>query len=222
MKRHILLALLVCLLTAQVALAADRTWEVTITNVTASQIIGPPVVATHNHKARIFRAGKPASDELAAIAEDADSSGLLAALEDDENVLSVAAGSGPLFPGDSVTLMVTTSGDFQRLSAVSMLVTTNDAFFGVDSHILHDGRKDTSIDAPAYDAGSEANDELCASIPGPPCGNPFVRVTAGAEGFRPHPSGHLRPRRSRPGGAQLAQPSGRDPLRPAVTLRASL
>jgi hypothetical protein len=38
-----------------------------------------------------------------------------------------------------------------------------------------------------YDAGTEANTESCAHIPGPPCGNKFVRVTEGAEGVvAPH------------------------------------
>ena len=38
-----------------------------------------------------------------------------------------------------------------------------------------------------YDAGTEANTESCAHIPGPPCGSKFVRVTAGAEGVvAPH------------------------------------
>jgi hypothetical protein len=33
-----------------------------------------------------------------------------------------------------------------------------------------------------YDAGSEHDTEACAHIPGPPCGNPGVRVEEGAEG----------------------------------------
>ncbi len=36
--------------------------------------------------------------------------------------------------------------------------------------------------ARVFDAGSEADTESCAHIPGPPCGNPGVRVTDGAEG----------------------------------------
>ncbi len=37
--------------------------------------------------------------------------------------------------------------------------------------------------SPAYDAGTEVNNEMCAYIPGPPCGNGGVRDTAGAEGY---------------------------------------
>ena len=35
----------------------------------------------------------------------------------------------------------------------------------------------------AYDAGSEANNEICAFIPGPSCGIFFVRDPEGAEGY---------------------------------------
>jgi hypothetical protein len=73
------------------------------------------------------------------------------------------------------------------ISLAGMLVSTNDAFVGLDGYTLPFGLfnslKDTSIDAPAFDAGSEANTESCAHIPGPPCGSPGVRVTDGAEGF---------------------------------------
>ena len=73
-------------------------------------------------------------------------------------------------------------GRFDRLSLVGMLVTTNDAFYGLSQHALpkHRGGATTG---PAYDAGSEANTEMCAHIPGPPCGNAGVRMTNGAEGF---------------------------------------
>ena len=35
----------------------------------------------------------------------------------------------------------------------------------------------------AYDAGSEENNEDCAYIPGPPCGNPFMDSGMPAEGY---------------------------------------
>ena len=66
---------------------------------------------------------------------------------------------------------------------------TNDAFFALDGArgpIVRDG---LSRYSPAYDAGSEANDEQCASIPGPACGGNgglegegFVHVHAGVHG----------------------------------------
>jgi hypothetical protein len=50
-----------------------------------------------------------------------------------------------------------------------MLIPTNDSFValeGVPLPVL--GARD--LHAPAYDAGTEANDQSCARIPGPRCG----------------------------------------------------
>jgi hypothetical protein len=50
-----------------------------------------------------------------------------------------------------------------------MLIPTNDTFFALDSFVLPIvGAKTRSV--PAYDAGTEANDQRCATIPGPRCG----------------------------------------------------
>lgn len=64
---------------------------------------------------------------------------------------------------------------------LGMLVTTNDTFYALDSQSVRRGSG--TFYAFAYDAGSEKNTQRCAHIPGPPCGNAGVRVTAGAEGF---------------------------------------
>ena len=83
------------------------------------------------------------------------------------------------------------SGRRLVVSAVGVLATTNDAFFGALSLPVPPaqirGIGLTSLAAtylaPAWDAGSEANTESCDEIPGPPCGNGGVRHTEGAEGF---------------------------------------
>lgn len=163
--------------------AAQKTVTVYITNI-SKQIISPPVAVSHSWAVRVFTPGRSASAELAALAEDGDSSALVAALEADDNVLDVAVADGPLMPGQTVSLDLAVTGFFDRISAVGMLVTTNDAFFGLENLSLRGSP--TSIvrtTAPAYDAGTEFNSESCVFIPGPPCGSPMVRDTAGAEGF---------------------------------------
>lgn len=157
---------------------AHAQWRVTITNATANQIISPPVVVSHSTAADLWEAGQPALDEVAALAEDADSSGLLALLGSLPAVTDFAIADGVLLPGDSVTLEIASGS---RLSALGMLVTTNDTFFGLDSARVRGGAG--TFYAPAYDAGSERNTQRCSHIPGPPCGNGGVRVTTGAEGF---------------------------------------
>ena len=37
--------------------------------------------------------------------------------------------------------------------------------------------------SPAYDAGTEENDELCTSIPGPACGGTGLEASGNGEGF---------------------------------------
>ena len=63
-----------------------------------------------------------------------------------------------------------------------MLATTNDAFFGIQG-VKVQKKQVMTVGAIAYDAGSETNSESCSTIPGPPCGNPFLRDTADAEGY---------------------------------------
>lgn len=182
MKRALVLAMaMMAAATWAIPAAAQHTVTVQITNL-SRQIISPPVVASHTWKVSIFAPGKPASSDLAALAEDGDGSGLVDLLSNHDEVLDVAAASGPILPGETATLQLETRGRFNRLSAVGMLVTTNDAFFGLSNFYLDPGQPVQRVAAPAWDAGTEANNESCEFIPGPPCGNPFMRDTVGAEG----------------------------------------
>ncbi|MEL7059661.1 MAG: spondin domain-containing protein [Acidobacteriota bacterium] len=185
LTRAVLLFAIVSLAVASTASAQlTETYRITFTNITRAQVISPPVVATHSIRASIFNVGEPASPELAGVAEDAMNDPLVAALDVNPEVHRVlVAGDGPIPPGESVTIEIEATSEFPRLSAVGMLVQTNDAFFGVDTFALLGGPWRKIVMAPAYDAGSEENNELCAFIPGPPCGSAGVRATDNAEGF---------------------------------------
>ena len=154
--------------------------RVTVTNLSSGQILSPPVVIAHRASFQLFSSGTPASPELAALAEDADNDPLLALLDQDPRVLRTAVGSGAIPPGGSATIEIATNGAHRYFTVVGMLVTTNDAFFAVQG--LEAAPGTVSSNALAYDAGSEANNEDCAYIPGPPCNNPFQR-TQTSEGF---------------------------------------
>ena len=98
------------------------------------------------------------------------------------SVWNYAVGSGPIMPGNSATIQITTQRRSPYISAVGMLAVTNDAIFAVRAvKAPHFG--EVMVEAEAYDAGSEANSESCTYIPGPPCENAGVRDTAEAEGF---------------------------------------
>ncbi len=182
---HVLMLVAVLALTASIAGAQDlRDYRIRITNLTHMQIFAPPVIAVHGSGARIFEAGMPASDALATLAEDGDGSSLMAGLMADSSVSQVISGDGVIMPGETVILELAGLMRPARLSVVGMLVSTNDAFFGLDSAPIAGGRPGRQVFmVSAWDAGSEANNESCDFIPGPPCGNPGVRATAGAEGY---------------------------------------
>jgi hypothetical protein len=183
MKRTLFLGALGAILFSLAAPAAAQDMvKVKITNV-SRQIISPPLVVTHSSEARVFRPGRPASDELAALAEDGDASALVALLETSDAVLDIAVANGPLLPGQTVVFELESQGQFNLVSAVGMLVTTNDAFFGLDSHFARKNGPAQRLGVPAWDAGTEYNSESCDYIPGPPCGNPMMRDTDGAEGI---------------------------------------
>jgi hypothetical protein len=167
------------------------TYEVTITNITQHQIFSTPIVATHAVNTRVFHVGESVGMPFWLMAEDGLHVPLVEHLQADPRVHDVTNAPAFLMPGQSVTLEVESQHPFYRLSAVGMLVTTNDAFFGLDSFALPGGPWLRRTSVPAYDAGTEANSESCDFIPGPPCGSEGVRDTGGAEGFiAVHPGIH--------------------------------
>ncbi len=182
------LAVLFVLLNVTAALADSndrhrgRIHTVTITNITQGQIFSPPVVMVHDRSFKLFELGEPASYEIYSLAEDGLTGPIVSYIEDLGSVFDYQVSQGPVLPGQSVSFEVVTHGRHQLISALGMLVSTNDAFFAVRG-IPAGYRKMTTEYAKAYDAGSEANLEACAQIPGPPCGNGGVRNTEGAEGY---------------------------------------
>jgi hypothetical protein len=197
MRRRWALGLAMAAALATIALAApasaggSTTWKVTVTNLTppgpgapGSQPLSPPLFVVHSERVHVWQVGELASHGVATIAEDADNRVLESALPQLAGVRTVFTGAGgPIPSGQSRTFTVQTSGRFDRLSVVTMLVNTNDAFTGLDALQLR-GRGVT-LERMAYDAGSERNNELTAFIPGPCCNHPFVRDPEG-ELIRPH------------------------------------
>ncbi len=176
-------------LTASVLLAHDKSEEmmvdVSLTNLTHGQILSPVFVARHDASAdALYSLGGVASTGLAQMAEDADASGLLEAWDPEGNdsiseAMVAKLNGGPIAPGETVTMNFDIDDSRTLLSFASMLVSTNDAFIGAN-HL--DVSKSRTLMLNVYDAGTEANSEDCAFIPGPPCGN-HLHDPADAEGF---------------------------------------
>ncbi len=148
------------------------TFELTVTNVTSAQPFSPLTAIAAEDEFQIFRLAEPASEALEQIAEGGDNSLLLASAGTDEQVYSSVGGMGAIMPGMSETLTLSVPVedlDNAFLSAVTMLVNTNDAItalhgIALSSLAVGDSQR---IMARAYDAGTEANSEAAGTIPGP-------------------------------------------------------
>jgi hypothetical protein len=168
--------------------AAGRFFDVTVTNLTRGQQFTPILVASHRSGIRLFDLGQPASPGLQTVAEEGNVAPLTAALEARPGVLQVVNSGALLAPGASVTIRVRTAENFDRVSVAAMLIPTNDAFFALNGMRIAPGIMKKTFTSVAYDSGSERNDELCASIPGPffdECGGPGggAAPAGGEEGY---------------------------------------
>ncbi len=178
MKRTIYAALATASLGAvQTASATD--FDVTITNLTNQIHFTPFLVAAHPDGNNLFVTGQPASANLQAMAEGGDISGL----EADVNGLGATVVANPvgglLAPASSISFNMNTDGTSNdRLSIVAMLLPTNDAFAGLNAVEIPTDPGTYVFNVPAYDAGTEANDEIIngggmpgvAGIPADPSG----------------------------------------------------
>ncbi len=154
-------------------------FEVTVTNLTNAQPLSPVAVIAHTDGYQVFAVGQAASPGLEELAEGGSPASLIAEADASAAVIETTAGTGPIGPGASETIrLVVLESELNglRLSTSTMLVNTNDAItgtnaIGVGDFISGDRASYLTI---AYDAGTEANDELAIHIPGP---------AAGGEGF---------------------------------------
>ena len=142
-------------------------FEITITNLTNAQIFSPLRSEAHAPGTSLFSAGEGASEGIENMAESGDNAQLLVDLEDLE--ADMVESGGPVLPRATITLTLTSEDGNRLISAVGMLVGTNDAFFGLGA--VRPRGKFNTYRVVAYDAGTEDNDENCNHIPGPPCAN---------------------------------------------------
>ncbi len=159
--------------------APTATFEVTVTNLTNGQPLSPVGVIAHADGYSVFSIGMAATASLEELAEGGDNSALLAEADADANVFATASGGAPIGPGGAETISVEVlQSDLagMRLSTSTMLVNTNDAITmanALDLSAMRSGDVVT-VRTIAYDAGTEADTELAAHIPGP---------AGGGEGF---------------------------------------
>lgn len=160
-------ALIGLALGSQQLVAAEFT--VTVENLTHGIYFTPLLVAAHGSSTQLFQSGTTASPSLEALAEMGDFSGLIDDVAATSPTLVENPAAGLLAPGESTTTtMISTDGTGNDyLSMVSMMLPTNDGFIGLNSWEIPATAGTYTVTLNAYDAGTEANDELSASIPSP-------------------------------------------------------
>ncbi len=199
MKKLALASALTTALSSAPVLAQDL--SITVTNLTHGMAFTPILVAAHDANGNLFDVGQPASTNLQAMAE----GGALTGLETDlDGISATHTNTGaPLMAAASVTVTLNTDSSpaNTKLSVVSMLLPTNDAFMGLDAIDIPTTAGTYHYYLNAYDAGTEANDELLnpgaggapgvAGIPADPGGLAGSGGTGGAAGADANTTVHI-------------------------------
>jgi len=159
--------------------ATDVSYQISVTNLTHNQPMSPLAVAIHQDGYSGWSPGMPASGGLEQLAEGGTTDPFLDEAANHQQVEATASGAGLILPGgmDSITLM--SDLDTPQLTIVSMLVNTNDGFTGlsgIDLSSLENGDSLTRY-SPVMDAGTEANSEAAATLPGPAGGGEGYNAT---------------------------------------------
>jgi hypothetical protein len=150
------------------------------------EMLGLWMVATSDSSFSLFTEGQPAIPDLARLSQTGRPFYLANTLQSNShvgNVFTIPAnpmgtlpnpipfppptgvGGIVLCPGQALTFTVTAQGAFQYLNLAAMVFPTNDSFTAITGVQLPTGTAPLTVYAPAYDSGSEENDELCGNIP---------------------------------------------------------
>ncbi len=155
---------------------ANATFEVTVSNLTLAQPLSPVAVVLHRAGFESFVDGETANLAMELMAEGGDNTDVLGEAVAASEHLASASSDGPIAPasiGGAISLTVPEDQiSDMRLTVLSMLVHTNDAFTGANAaNVSSMAVGDTiRLTGPTWDAGTENNDEQGASMPGPDFG----------------------------------------------------
>jgi hypothetical protein len=155
-----------------------------ITNLTYKQPFGPFFVMIHNASViPIFQLGEAPSQTLRILAEDGDATPMAKDYADQEGVFfsGIYNEGSPWGGGTHFFVTCPYRQEFPFVTIAGMAVNTNDGFIALNGVRIV---PNMVVTGPMYDAGSEKNNELCASIPGPACPSDSGNVRSeGGEGF---------------------------------------
>jgi hypothetical protein len=150
--------------------SSKSNYKVTMTNLTSNQPLSPQGVVLHTGEYLAWQVGEQAAAGIERLAEAGDPAVFLDQAEMDANVLVTAQNGSVIIPGSSISVEIKSKRDSDlRMSVATMLVNTNDAYTGLTGTLIGDlaVNESKTVYAPAYDAGTEANSETAATVPGP-------------------------------------------------------
>jgi len=135
-------------------------WDIRVTNLTHGNHFTHLYMRAHTHDAHLFEAGNLASAEIQSMAECGDIMPLMQeSATDTEFVGATLTNPGETTPAlDQPAISLVT--DMSHLSIVAMVLPTNDAFIGLESQHIPSEPGTYTYYLNAYDAGTEANDEV--------------------------------------------------------------
>ncbi|GBG34505.1 Hypothetical Protein FCC1311_107292 [Hondaea fermentalgiana] len=171
--------------------ACFRTVYLTVNNLSYMQPFSPFLVVVHNHYApKLFVPGMPGPEGLGAIAEAGNTTMLEHVYSMDDNVLESFVGTNVPANANG-TIEIRMNSDYPLVTIAAMCVNSNDCFVALNGAPIYNG---AMYYEPAWDAGTEMNNELCTHVPGPACaagtgnartemGEGFVHVHRGFQGI---------------------------------------
>lgn len=169
----------VTLITASTSVFAQDL-DITLTNLSQGLYFTPILTAAHDSDNGLFSLATAASSELQAMAEGGDISGLVNLLSNANANVNENPAGGLLAPAMTTSYMLTNDSSNTHLSLTAMILPSNDGFVGLDRWMIPADAGTYTIMLNAYDAGTEANNELIvdgggapdtAGIPAEPGGN---------------------------------------------------
>lgn len=154
--------------------------DVSISNLTQGMYFTPLLIAAHDDNTHLFQLGETATPELATMAEGGDITSLSTLASNAGAVISANPAAGLLAPASTTSITNLDIGELGYLSITAMILPTNDGFVGLNSWAIPEEAGSYTIYLNAYDAGSEANDEIVNG--GGALGAAGIPVNPGANG----------------------------------------
>ena len=184
-------------LSALAPMASAVDFDITIDNITRGLYFTPIAVVAHAANVNLFVSGVSASTELQTMAETGEIEDLARVLTSSGATMDNNPAAGLLAPGAAATSTLDTINATAntKLSIVAMVLPSNDGFVGLNAVDIPTEPGTYTFYANAYDAGTEANDELRGggdlNTPGFPVPEPLnpvlgtggTGVTTTTEGF---------------------------------------